>query len=365
MKQSAIKIAMVMVLQGTSLLVCWPFNQAQAWGGRGHATICESAVYLVKEKGLQEYLHNKPQMMGHLCNMPDFYWRSLGGDAVKLGSPTHFIDIEVLGLAVEDIPTDYKKIIDTYTGKPNQFKKGATIFSVPTEVGSVWWRADQFYRRFLTFNNDLKAAAAPKNPKEANDDNLPYNKATYEMSVSLGLMGHFVGDTSQPLHTSADYDGYGTGHGGLHAYYEDEVVSQFDGDLQARVLKEARSMKNASFLKPGTVVEKMKRLSEASIAEYSEIKKLDPVLKPSTIENEKGLEIKTPAVRQSSEVGYKRFNKMIVKELARSSLLLANLWDQAYIEAGRPKLSASKLYKYPLTVDFVAPDYISTLPPAP
>jgi hypothetical protein len=333
---------------------------AFAWGGRGHAAICESAVFLVKEKGLQEYLNNKPQMMGHLCNIPDFYWRSLGGDAVSLGGPTHYIDVEITGLKTADVPTDFKKIVDTYTGKPNAFKKGATIFNVPNEFGSVWWRADQFYRRFLTFNKELQAATPPRNAKEASDDNLPYNRAAYDMSVSLGLMGHFVGDTSQPLHTTANFDGWANGHGGLHAYYEDDIVSQFDGDLQALVLKEARGMKTASFLKPGSVVEKMKRLSETSMSEFDQIFKLDPVITPSTVVNEKGLEIKTPAVRQSAAVGFKRMNKIIVKQLARSSLLLAQLWDQAYVEAGRPTLSASKLYRYPLTVEFIAPDYLPT-----
>jgi len=297
-------------------------------------------------------------MMGHLCNMPDFYWRSLGSEATKLGNPTHFIDVEITGLKVPEIPLDYKQVVETYTGKPNQFKAGATIFNVPTEFGSVWWRADQFYRRFVTFGKDLATAEAPKNSKEETDDNLPYNKAAYEMSVSLGLMGHFVGDASQPLHNTADYDGYATGHGGLHAYYEDQVVSEFDGDLQARVLKEARGMKNPKFLKPKTVVEKMKALSESSMDELKLIFKADPIKKPSTVVNEKGMDIRKAAERESSLVGYKKFNKIIVTELARSSLLLAKLWDEAYVEAGYPKLASSKIYKYPLTVDFIAPDYL-------
>lgn len=332
-------------------------TQAHAWGGRGHAAICETASFLVKEPGLKDYLKNKPQMMGHLCNMPDFFWRSFGAEASKLGNPTHFIDVEVLGLKVPEIPLDYKQIIATYSGKPNHFKPGAMISHVPTEFGSLWWRADQFYRRFLTFGKDLATTEAPKNFKESTSDQLPYNKVAYEMSVSLGLMGHFVGDASQPLHNTADYDGYASGHGGLHAYYEDQVVSEFDGDLSARVLKAARGMKNPQFLKPKTVIEKMKVLSESSMEELKLIFKNDPVKKPSSVVNERGMEIRKAAERESAQVGYQKFNKIIVTELARSSLLLAHMWDEAYAEAGRPTLAASKIYKYPLTVDFIAPDY--------
>ncbi|HEY8270812.1 MAG TPA: hypothetical protein VIG33_07965 [Pseudobdellovibrionaceae bacterium] len=334
-------------------------SQANAWGGRGHAAICEAAVFLVKEPGLKEYLKNKPQMMGHLCNMPDFFWRSFGADATKLGNPTHFIDVEVTGLKVPEVPLDFKQIVDTYTGKPNHFKAGATLHNVPSEFGSVWWRADQFYRRFLSFTKELATLEAPKTSKEATDDQLPYNKTVYEMSVSLGLMGHFVGDASQPLHNTADYDGYAAGHGGLHAYYEDQVVSEFDGDLSSRVLKEARNMKNPLFLKPKTAIEKMKALSESSMDELKLIFKADPVKKPSTVVSERGMEIKKAAERESAEIGYKKFNKIIVTELARSSLLLAKLWDDAYVEAGKPMLASSKIYKYPLTVDFIAPDYFS------
>ncbi|MBK9323154.1 MAG: hypothetical protein IPM97_09485 [Bdellovibrionaceae bacterium] len=328
-----------------------------SWGGRGHAAICEAAVFLVKEPGLKEYLKNKPQMMGHLCNMPDFYWRSLGSEQTKLGNPTHFLDVEITGLKISEVPANFNTLIETYTGKPNLYKKDATIYNVPSEFGSVWWRADQFYRRFLEFNKDLQKAEAPKNQKEATDDSLPYNKAVYEMVVSLGLMGHFVGDASQPLHNTSNYDGYETGHGGLHAYYEDEVVSQFDGDLQARVLNEARTQKNINFLKPKTTIEKMRALSEVSAEELKLLFKLDPVKKPSSVSNEKGLQLRTPAERESAAIGYKKFNKTIVTELSRSALLLAKLWDEAYVEAGRPTLSSSKIYKYPLTVDFVAPDY--------
>lgn len=344
-------------------------HQAQAWGGRGHAAICETAVYLVKEKGLKDYLKNKPQMMGHLCNMPDFYWRSLSPEETKLGNPAHFMDLEITGLKIADVPLDYKTIVETYTGKPNAFKPGAVIKDVPSEFGSMWWRADQFYRRFLTYNVELQAATEPKNHKEAVNDKLPYNKAAYEMVVSLGLMGHFVGDASMPYHNTSNYDGWENGHGGIHGYYEDELVSEFDGDLQARVLKEARAWKNPLFLKPKTPLEKMKALSEWNRQDIAKIEKLDPILKPSTVEKSvDGLEKRIPAERKPSEEAFKTFDKMIVKELASSSLVLAKLWDDAYVEAGRPKLASSKIYRYPLTVDFIPPDYLPKNPapgPAP
>jgi hypothetical protein len=348
-----------------AILIFFP-AMAWSWGGRGHDTICRSAVFLLKEPGLKDYMQNKPQMMGHICNMPDFYWKSLGGDVSKAGNPTHFIDPEVTGVDVDKLPLEYKKIVDDYTGKENQFKKdGSKIFSVPTEFGSIWWRADQFMRRIAGMEKDFTAAKPPVGFKDEQNNDLIYNKLVYQMITDMGLMGHFAGDVSQPFHTTADYDGWATNHGGIHAYFEDGIVGEFDGDLEFRVLKEARAMKNPSFLKPKTTVEKMRALSLISIKEVPKILKLDPVIKPSSVKKDHGMELRTPAERQPTKVGYQRMNKMIVTDMARGATLLANLWDEAYVSAGRPKLTAYKSYKYPFTVDFVAPDYFTESAPAP
>lgn len=334
-------------------------TQALAWGGRGHHTICSVASFLVKEPGLKEYLQHKPQMMGHLCNMPDFYWKSLGGEANQLGNPTHFIDIEVVGLEVKDIPVDYKQLMADFTGKPNKFKNdGTTIKSIPQEFGSSWWRVDQFMRKVAALKDDFAKAQPPANFKEEQNNDLPYNKLAYDMITSMGLMGHFVGDNCQPFHTTADYDGYAAGHGGIHAYFEDQVVGQFDGDLEYLVLKEARAMKNPAFLKPKTPIEKMKVLSVISNQEIPKLLKLDPIKKKSSLVKEKGMELKTPAEREPASVAFKKMKPVIVTEMARGAVLLAALWDEAYVSAGKPKIGAYKSYKYPFTVDFVAPDYI-------
>lgn len=334
---------------------------AFAWGGRGHHTVCSVASFLVKEPGLKDYLQHKPQMMGHLCNMPDFYWKSLGGEANQLGNPTHFIDIEVVGLDVKDIPTDYNKLIKKYTGTEDKFKNdGTTIKSIPQEFGSSWWRADQFMKKMAALKKDFKKAKVPSNFKEEQDNELPYNKLAYDFVISMGLMGHFVGDNAQPFHTTADYDGYAKGHGGIHAYYEDAVVGQFDGDLEYLVLEKARALKDPSFLKPKTTIDKMKALSVISNNEIKAIYEVDPIKKPSVLKKERGMQLKTAAEREPASVAFPKMKPMIVEQMARGALLLANLWDEAYASAGKPKLGAYKSYKYPFTVDFVAPDYFDT-----
>ncbi len=337
-------------------------NDALAWGGRGHDAICQAAVFLIKNPELKDYLLSKPHVMGHLCNVPDIYWKSLPDDARKFGDPTHFIDVEILGLKMADVPTDYQKIIDSYTGSENKFQDGAKIFSVPKELGSVWWRVDQFQRRAIEEGKKAKAATAPTNSKEEQNEELPYNQGFYQMLVNMGVMGHFVGDASQPFHSTTDYDGYAASHGGIHSYYEEAAVIHFGPDLVSRIVKKATGFKNPSYLKPKTVVEKMRAFSEVAANDIKPALKADPIIKPSQLRIEKGMSLKTAAERQSSSVGFKKFEKLILEQMARSSFFLAHLWDAAYTEAGEPDVKAYRSYRYPLTPEFVMPDYFVVKP---
>lgn len=330
-----------------------------AWGGRGHDTICETATYLVKNQNLKSFLTSRPHTMGHLCNIPDIYWKSLGKEVSELGDATHFIDVEVLGLSIDKIPADYSEIVKNFTGANNAFKEGK-IFSIPRDFGSVWWRANQFVQ-LISFlkptNNEFKM---PQNKKEEQDDKLPYNDSIYKMMVYMGLMGHYVGDNAQPLHTTADYDGYQAGHGGLHSYYEEAVVSEFDGDLGQLILIESKkiNIKKARFLNGVNPIENMRELTILSFNDLPKLFKLDPIIKKSEVITDKGMQIRKVAERKSPKEGLKKFKPLILSNMARASLLLAKFWDQAYTQMGAPDLSGYKNYKYPFTPEFVPPDYI-------
>ena len=328
-----------------------------SWGGRGHATLCEAAVFLVKNPDLKEFLTTRPHIMGHLCNIPDIYWKSLGPDVRKTGDPTHYFNAEKLGLKLEEVPTDYKKIVADYTGKANKTNESQTIFSVPDDVGSFWWRADQFYRLSLDNAKKMKAAAVPANFKEEQDVKSPFNESGYNMMAYMGIMGHFIGDMGQPFHNTSDHDGFAANHGGIHSYYEEAVVAQLSGDLMSNIIKEAKAMKAPKFIQQKSVIENCRQLSIVSNSEIKDVLKADVLLKPSSLKIDQGMSNKKTAERKDPSVTAKNFEKMITKQMARSSLLLAHLWDQMYEEAGKPEVKSYRSYLYPFTPDFVAPDY--------
>jgi hypothetical protein len=341
------------------LLVLFSWHESLAWGGRGHDTLCETASHLVENKELKSFLSSRPHTMGHLCNIPDTYWRGLPNEMTKEGNPGHYIDAEILPFPIKDIPLDLAKLTNDFNGKKRANREGE-IKSLPHDLGTLWWRADQFYRLAVAEKANFEKAALPEKKEEQNEKH-PFNSAAYNFYVNLGLMGHFIGDASQPFHATDDFDGYNKGHGGIHSYYEETLVSAMDGDLSAKILKEARKLKSASrkepYLTAATPLEKIRALSVLSLADVKEVLKADLLQKPSEVKEERGMKIRTAAERQPFEKTMKKFEPLLIKHLARGASLLASMWDQAYIDAGSPKLSVYKNFHYPFTPDFVMPDY--------
>lgn len=333
-------------------------QQLLAWGGRGHHAICSAAPHLIKDDSLKNFLKFRPHTMGHLCNIPDIYWKSIGADVSDLGNPTHYIDPEIIGMKVNQVPLDIQSIINKYTGTDNLYKKTNKIFSIPKEFGTLWWRADQFFRLISDLKPSFSSAELPKNNKDEQDEKLVYNQSVYNMMLYMGLMGHFVGDASQPFHATADHDGYGTGHGGIHSYYEEQIVSNFGPDLEKLIIDAAKKIKDKKLV-TGSALEIMQHLSDLSAKDQEQVLKNDPLIKKSEVINEKGMEIKTPAVRSPSAVGFAKLKDLIVLHMARSAVVLAHFWDESFHNAGSPSLQAYRSYRYPHTPDFIPPDYIT------
>ncbi|MCX7978471.1 MAG: hypothetical protein N2578_05660 [Bdellovibrionaceae bacterium] len=330
--------------------------KAHAWAGRGHDVICEVSVHLLKEEGLKQALLNKGWVLGDLCNKPDTYWRSLSSEITSAGNPTHYFEPDAVGISIKDVPADWSAFVKLAQGRQHTIKQ-KPVDDVHLAVGSSWWRVDQFMRRMADLKNEFAKSAPPTNPNEEQSDSLPYNKATYELIVNMGLMGHFIGDMSQPLHTTADYDGWARGHGGIHSWYEDTLVAHLGTDLEHQVFKKAKSLSKSAFLK-GAPIERMRKLTEITYSELDLIYKHDPVITKSTESREKGMSFRTPAVRKAPSSVIKKYEPIIVTQLARASALLASLMDEAYVSAGRPDLTKYRSFRYPHMPEFVPPDYL-------
>lgn len=312
---------------------------AFGWSERGHHAICAVATRLVKTPELSSFLLPKGHMMGHLCNIPDISWRSLSEKETRVGNPTHYFEPDLYGVPLEKVPLNFDEAAVFFSKFTKDF---------PTDIGSAWWRAAQFY--------NLAIAAGKRRLKTAKQDDAQNEILT--MVTDMGVMGHFVGDIVQPFHNTSDYDGWKSGHGGIHSYYEGASVDALPLDFESEIFAAANKVTFKKHSEAGAVniVATMKELATYAHSEIPTLERLDPIVKLSRLSKTEKNEIKIPAVRKASSVGGQVFHTIIVQECARAALALAQFWDNIYLQAGKPDMKALR-YAYPLVPAFVPPNY--------
>ncbi len=325
--------------------------QAHAWGERGHHLVCEEASRLVKEEGLKDLLKTRSHVMGHLCNVPDIHWKSMPSNLTRVGNPTHYIEPDMAGFSIEETPTLFSEFLQ-------QLSQSGNAIQLVHKVGTLWWRAEQLYNLAVEAGVQINTSAAPLNFQEEQQNELPYNLNTYNMMLNMGLMGHYLGDASMPYHNWADYDGYASGHGGIHAYYESVCPGEFGSELGVEVRDLAAQMPSVQV---STVPTTLKKLSREAVEEVAVVEALDVVLENSSeLINEHGMTMRKAALRPAPAEQCPKFRPLITLEMARSAKTLARLWDKIYKDSGKPNLANYKSYRYPLTPDFVHPSYLPT-----
>lgn len=369
------------------LVSAFSFNiqNAQAWGERGHHIVGYTAARLVKnklrlgdatDKAMGQFFDDRAIALGHLSNLPDISWKTPSQDPqVRALNPAHhFIDVErVLKQPTErvsNLPTDLKAIQQRYLDNghdPKKFRDG---------VGLAPWRIQELFgllkEAFQCMKNkdaqapEAKGAAfvtpfdAGKAPTYTCKPDVPRRSDAFAVMTIAGIMSHFIGDLAQPYHVTADYDGWDTGNGGVHSYFESEVLHALDEKVNGDALEKA---KRVNFkVKPSakeSLVTMAYRLAENSYQHIDTVRKLDNQLlqTPSTVVNS----TKTPAGRKAMDDPrvLEAFRKITVDRLAVGASILSQVWMQAWEEGGRPNMAGYAIWlsPYPLDIPFLFPTF--------
>ena len=340
------KLAMILFAASPSL--------GFSWGEKGHHIVCDEATRLIKEEGLKALLKTRGHMMGHLCNIPDIHWKSLPSEVSGIGNPAHFLEPDMVGLSIKDLPTSFPDFMAKLAEHGDPTK-------LVNKVGSLWWRVDQLNNLAIESGKKIAANPPPQNFAQEQQSTLEYNVAVYGMMLNMGIMGHFLGDASMPYHNWADYDGFGSGHGGIHAYYEGTCPGEYGSDFNSQV--HDAGLKIKTFKEGLSAIDVLKLVSTDAVAEVPTVEKLDKVLEPSTqTVTPEGMSIKKVALRPDPALQCPNFRPLITTQMAKSAKALAFIWDQIYIKVGRPGLAPYKSYRYPLAPVFIVPDYLMTTP---
>lgn len=345
--------------------------QAAAWGERGHDLVTRVAVRLLSAKvargtALANQFGRKEFMLGHLSNVPDILWRNQGEAIDKLNAPTHFLDLEYVSadLRFATTPRDLAAILTRMealcASPPKGYVCPAREGSAPDQnsAGTAPWRVGQLFR--LTVESLKAAQTGERLDSDAVDSAF----------LTAGLMSHFVGDLGNPYHATRNYDGWETGQGGVHSYFESALVSSYRLDLDqevfdaaltgkglARVLTQIKvSERSSTGRDPVALALALAFDSHARLDAANDIDRKFAVQKASGV----GAEGKRLAAqrRDASELRPK-FHDLVVERLATAAEVLANLWLLAWEDAGRPDFKGYQSWAYPVSPDFIPADYLA------
>lgn len=356
-------------------ILCNLPSAAFAWGERGHDLVTRVAARLIAEdKEYAGQLANafiaKEHMLAHLANVPDIVWRNIGKEVEDVNGPTHYIDLEYVSTApsvssLPKTPTEAEAAMKKLCAeKPKDFvcpdeKTGAPKV---TAAGTAPFRIRQLTGMMAAAFQRAKAAQG-KDGQES--DSKGFTSAVNEALLYGGILSHFVGDLANPYHTTRDYNGYEIGGGGVHGYFETDIVNTFDLKWDAEVFDRAQKLSGLTRLKSLLVGEKGWEKDPLMVAyaltvdSFSHLKKLqDMDFKHAVTKkgsNEKGLKIK--ADRRPAEQVAKHYRDIATDRIALGAATLAWLWKSAWLQGGQPDLKTYQSYDYPTTPEFISPDY--------
>src|SRR5580658_960857 len=207
---------------------------ARSWGNEGHRMINQLAAaalpadvpaFLRTEAAINEIEYLGPE--------PD-RWRSPAEPELNAAqAPEHFIDLEPAD-ALGPLP---RRRLDF---EAKVFASGQR----PERIGLQPWEADEIWERLkaaLREYRELSAAGGESNP----------DTRSVEQAVIFyaGWLGHYVGDASQPLHTTIQYNGW-TGPNPNGYTTAHQIHWQFEGPFVAANLHAAEVKAKMTAAKP-------------------------------------------------------------------------------------------------------------------
>lgn len=208
---------------------------ALGWGSSGHRIIGETAIEALPSE-LPAFLRSRASAVavGELSREPD---RSRGSGRAHDSDrdPGHFIDGDDTGhipgtsLSLDAMPPtrdDYETALRA--AGESGWKLGYLPYSIVEDWQQLakdfaYWRVDDAGARFATDAGHRAWLAADRARRES------------QILIDIGLLSHFVGDGSMPLHASIHYNGWGA-FPNPNGYTQDRVHVPWEGPYTHQVV---------------------------------------------------------------------------------------------------------------------------------
>lgn len=280
------------------LLLLAPLS-ASAWGEKGHLLINRLAIEAATSK-LPEFMSASRDHIIYNGPEPD-RWRSEGRTSVMntAQAADHFFDSELWG-PISTIEADRYSFMEKVAAKKVDLVK----------IGYLPYAIVENYQKLVN------AFRYWRNAKTAEDRESARENAVY----LAGVLGHYVGDSTMPMHLSVEYNGWLETSPNPKGYTKDR---NFHSRYEALYVDAAI---NADAVRPK--VQPPQRLANVWEAIKQNLIQSFSELEPA-YDMEKAGEFNPQQPRTKG-------TEFISSQLARASTLLSNLWYTAWIESGEP-----------------------------
>lgn len=204
-------------------LLCVP--PAIGWGNEGHLWINRAAA-LNMPLDYPKFMRTPTAVeeLEYLGPEPD-RWRSITEPSLKNAQePEHFIDLETVAgfeTAMGPLPVrrfDYYHQLAEFARAQAEKGNPQAKFLTPEKIGLQPWATAETWQRLIVAFREYRQLKA---------DHKPTAGAEQAAILYAGVLGHYVGDAANPLHTTVRYNGW-TGRNPEGYTTSRKIHSQFE-----------------------------------------------------------------------------------------------------------------------------------------
>jgi hypothetical protein len=188
---------------GIVLAVLFAANFTQpgfAWGKRAHTIINRVAAESLPDD-LPSFLRSRQAAdeIAWLGDEPD-RWRSAAEPELSAAqAPEHFIDLEIANQAAPaGLPPERTDFLRDLTIAQSRQPQLADKFT-PQTVGQLPWAFEEWFERLRLDMREYRDIHSGHGDTHGIGIAILYD---------IGVLGHYIADGSQPLHTTINYDGW-------------------------------------------------------------------------------------------------------------------------------------------------------------
>ena len=189
-------IGMVRLAVAVAIVPLTMVQPSLGWGSAGHRMIDRlAAKYLPQDMPAFMRTACTQETMDYLGPEPDRWRNKAESELEAAQAPDHFIDLELADMVGPLPKRRYDFIRELARVQAEHPELGLT----PEKVGMQPWQVEEVYQRLKVGFREYRRLVA------ANEDTKP---AELAIVFYAAWLGHYVGDGSQPLHTTIQYNGW-------------------------------------------------------------------------------------------------------------------------------------------------------------